>query len=244
MSSSFSLTPTTLRQRSRSDQTSLLPTHAPRETSSSPLKSCGLLVASLLIFGTVGSFAVSSLLTAGGGVVAAAEVATTATANMQQTVQQQAVQQQDARAAAPTRSAPVVAPDNNMKTTGPTRAVGDDPGADAGIPCVDKASRCAEWAKQGECQRNPPFMSRECRASCGHCQATGDDAKPKDDERASASKPSSSPPTRITAQNEQELRCHAWALQGECEKNEQYMLSKCRNACEHHHAAQGKTKGE
>lgn len=28
---------------------------------------------------------------------------------------------------------------------------------------------CYIWAKQGECERNPPFMNKFCKKACGLC---------------------------------------------------------------------------
>ncbi|EOD17055.1 hypothetical protein EMIHUDRAFT_244523 [Emiliania huxleyi CCMP1516] len=42
--------------------------------------------------------------------------------------------------------------------------------AGGGQPCGDDAGEaCAGWAGAGECSRNPGFMERSCRRSCGLC---------------------------------------------------------------------------
>ena len=30
--------------------------------------------------------------------------------------------------------------------------------------------RCEEWKKEGECQRNPTYMLKNCKKSCGVCK--------------------------------------------------------------------------
>lgn len=35
--------------------------------------------------------------------------------------------------------------------------------------CVDDNESCESWAKTGECDRNEPFMTKTCRASCHVC---------------------------------------------------------------------------
>lgn len=35
--------------------------------------------------------------------------------------------------------------------------------------CIDRNSRCAEWADRGECQKNPNYMLVWCRKSCRQC---------------------------------------------------------------------------
>lgn len=39
-------------------------------------------------------------------------------------------------------------------------------GCGEGCPCVDKNPKCATWAKEGQCEANPGYMSAECAASC------------------------------------------------------------------------------
>ena len=36
-------------------------------------------------------------------------------------------------------------------------------------PCVNKEDNCVDWAKKGECTKNPTFMLRSCRRSCTSC---------------------------------------------------------------------------
>jgi len=35
--------------------------------------------------------------------------------------------------------------------------------------CRDEAEACADWAKQGECQKNAGFMNEKCRKACSVC---------------------------------------------------------------------------
>ena len=37
------------------------------------------------------------------------------------------------------------------------------------VACVDSNTRCADWAKGGECTRNPQFRRSSCRQSCDLC---------------------------------------------------------------------------
>jgi hypothetical protein len=39
-------------------------------------------------------------------------------------------------------------------------------GCGTGCPCKDKNPKCPEWAKQGQCEANPGYMSADCAASC------------------------------------------------------------------------------
>jgi hypothetical protein len=43
--------------------------------------------------------------------------------------------------------------------------------ADDGVyGCVDQNENCAEWARQGECQKNEPYMQSSCPKSCNTCE--------------------------------------------------------------------------
>ena len=37
--------------------------------------------------------------------------------------------------------------------------------------CIDSRKECKRWARDGECDANPGFMRKECRASCNECQS-------------------------------------------------------------------------
>ena len=39
--------------------------------------------------------------------------------------------------------------------------------------CRDLHNRCGEWARDGECVVNPPYMRRKCPRSCGLCTHDG-----------------------------------------------------------------------
>lgn len=39
--------------------------------------------------------------------------------------------------------------------------------------CMDLRSRCGEWAREGECVVNAPYMRRKCPRSCGLCTHGG-----------------------------------------------------------------------
>ncbi|XP_021373607.1 peptidase inhibitor 15-like isoform X1 [Mizuhopecten yessoensis] len=39
--------------------------------------------------------------------------------------------------------------------------------------CEDNESLCKTWQTTGECKRNPNYMTRHCRKSCGTCICTG-----------------------------------------------------------------------
>ena len=35
--------------------------------------------------------------------------------------------------------------------------------------CIDGDERCAGWAAEGECKKNPGYMLTTCRSSCHSC---------------------------------------------------------------------------
>ena len=59
---------------------------------------------------------------------------------------------------------------------------------------------CADWAKAGECQKNPAWMLKGCPVACGECE------------------------NKCTDHN---TNCKKWADRGECRKNAPYMDIYC-----------------
>jgi prolyl 4-hydroxylase len=85
--------------------------------------------------------------------------------------------------------------------------------ADVDLTCVDSDESCDQWAKSGECDRNPAFMHRQCRAACHICKS----GKPK--------------PKRVGACEDSNANCATWAAIGECQSNPGYMLQQCPVTC-------------
>ena len=50
-------------------------------------------------------------------------------------------------------------------------------------PCVNRNASCRQWAKLGECGRNPDYMRWHCSQACGLCGGGGghDDERRRDD---------------------------------------------------------------
>ena len=59
---------------------------------------------------------------------------------------------------------------------------------------------CADWAKTGECQKNPAWMLKGCPVACKECKNKCADHNP---------------------------HCDEWADRGECKKNGPYMNIYC-----------------
>ena len=59
---------------------------------------------------------------------------------------------------------------------------------------------CADWAKAGECQKNPAWMLKGCPVACKECKNKCADHNP---------------------------HCDEWADRGECKKNGPYMNIYC-----------------
>lgn len=94
------------------------------------------------------------------------------------------------------------------------------------------SNECPFWAKNGECEKNPTYMTVECRKSCGICTdnagvaqtRTSDFHKVTTDqttrrlEETQTYLQSIKPELKALCKNENEL-CTVWAVAGECEKN-------------------------
>lgn len=191
---------TLLMHRSRSrtsfDSSPILPLSAPPTTSAVDGRACGIVVVSLLLLGGGAGLCMARL---GGGAAAAEPTREASRALGEQPVESVA-----------SAAAPVLAAQS-------------EPAAETAT-CRDTASRCDEWAREGECARNAGFMHSKC---CASCSARG--VPPPPEATLSKARSTSTPP-----HYSQEVRCWSWALHGECEKNSQYMRSKCRDACEKH----------
>jgi hypothetical protein len=71
--------------------------------------------------------------------------------------------------------------------------------------CYDSHSSCHEWAKAGECEKNPNYMLFNCPLACEQCTAGCADLN---------------------------RNCKHWAEEGECEINPGWMLENCPVSCQ------------
>lgn len=123
--------------------------------------------------------------------------------------------------------------------------------------CKDNHSSCKTWADKNECEVNPAYMLLHCAKSCGKCGGIEDNAvkegyndygelqevegskreetlsliqrvnKYMKDEVFTLDKYKS---VRHECKNRHSL-CAFWAVLGECEANENYMLLNCAPSC-------------
>lgn len=185
----------------------LLPISAPPASSSSPFKYAGIALASLLLLGCGAAVTVRNSV-GGASSAAVREVSSHAT-----TVE------------AVGRKLAAVEDPEFLDGAVPAKAVV----APAAAPCQDTAKRCGEWTAQGECQRNPQFMHKECAASCGMCEGGSAVLQQPASALTAMSPPAGN---RTPVVNQQELKCFAWAMAGECQKNPAYMHATCKDACD------------
>lgn len=82
----------------------------------------------------------------------------------------------------------------------------------------DEDNNCPQWAMEGECEKNPPFMLNSCATSC---------ADPKNALANSKKLPAKL--NQIAPDSHAE--CGNWAHTGECEKNPNFMNSGCATSC-------------
>lgn len=94
--------------------------------------------------------------------------------------------------------------------------------------CVDENPLCPLWARSGECENNPGFITI-CRSSCNGCFQTN---------LASGSKSFFSY-HQLFFNNifldpncgDSDPQCNQWAEVGECETNPNFMRSQCKFSC-------------
>ncbi|CEF65087.1 Tyrosinase copper-binding domain and ShKT domain and Uncharacterised domain, di-copper centre-containing protein [Strongyloides ratti] len=76
--------------------------------------------------------------------------------------------------------------------------------------CFNENECCSTWARNGECQRNAPYMNAWCAASCNKCKFNYD----------------------INAEcSDRHMNCGLWSRSGECQKNLLWMTENCRKSC-------------
>jgi len=80
--------------------------------------------------------------------------------------------------------------------------------------CQDANPACAAWSSAGECDRNPEFMTDQCRRSCKAC---GEGATEVD--------------VSLCRDIGSEHDCQYWSTMGECEANPSFMRTQCPKAC-------------
>jgi len=72
------------------------------------------------------------------------------------------------------------------------------------LACRDTHKWCADWAKAGECKKNPAWMLKGCPVACKECK------------------------NKCADHN---ANCDEWADRGECKKNAAYMDVYCAKSC-------------
>ena len=104
--------------------------------------------------------------------------------------------------------------------------------------CVDTRRECGQWARAGECARNPHFMQSECCETC--TPAAGKEPTSPAQLRAVRPEPKPEPTPQPSLQShppviapcaDQSIRCTEWTHAGECTANPTFMLSTCRKSC-------------
>ena len=108
-------------------------------------------------------------------------------------------------------------PPKKKKTKKPSTEPLKTAAQQAAIADVDSDPSCPNWALDGECQKNPAFMSSTCAKSCA-----GKLPKQfKDDELANL----------LDDVVDLEPHCATWAAQGECANNPTFMAASCARSC-------------
>jgi ShK domain-like len=82
----------------------------------------------------------------------------------------------------------------------------------------DKHERCSSWKEDGECLKNPKYMTIHCAASCEKEKQESD----YDDNESDETKPGCVDKHKF---------CPIWASKGECEENEINMKRFCAKSC-------------
>ena len=117
-------------------------------------------------------------------------------------------QRQPTPPAKPTPSPPKPKPPPKPESAAPPKPAATTTAATRGT-CVDNDSRCAAWAKAGQCSQ-AGFMMVTCAKACNAPSCAPDASEAGCDDDA---------------------RCVRWAQSGECQKNVGFMEKTCRKSC-------------
>mmetsp|Transcript_55854 Transcript_55854/g.133852 ORF Transcript_55854/g.133852 Transcript_55854/m.133852 type:complete len:249 (-) Transcript_55854:83-829(-) len=104
--------------------------------------------------------------------------------------------------------------------------------------CADNKRECGQWARAGECVRNPQFMQPECCETCTRAPQLSPQLSPAQlREIRPAAQPTPPQPSQqshlpvIAPCADQSTRCTEWTHAGECTANPAFMHSTCRKSC-------------
>ena len=86
----------------------------------------------------------------------------------------------------------------------------------------DSDSACAQWAKDGECEKNQPYMHDACATSCGLCLPPSSAAAAQQQQQRRRWR---------GCQDDEDYACSARAARGECDSNKGEMLMRCQQSC-------------
>jgi hypothetical protein len=118
----------------------------------------------------------------------------------------------------------------------------------AGDDCEDRHDSCVQWARSGECKKNPRYMLDSCRLSCNSCLDlhVGETQHVPDDDltmreaifnklhetRQYIYQTVSSQFGMFHKCENQHPMCTYWAVQGDCARNAGFMEVSCPAACQ------------
>jgi ShK domain-like len=121
----------------------------------------------------------------------------------------------------------------------------DDDDDNYGLMCNDAHESCLTWSQEGECQRNPRYMTLNCRKSCntcvdGHGGITQIAPEPALREHVMKRLLQTAKYVRdLSSRNIQTLKtchnidpmCTYWAVKGRCESHVSDMKKTCPATC-------------
>jgi hypothetical protein len=91
--------------------------------------------------------------------------------------------------------------------------------------CADnQSSSCGKWAENGECDKNPKWMVKNCMRSCCDTCKTLDNGCP-------ATKTFKDGTNLCKNTHDDDKECTDWAKKGECTKNPKWMMANCQVDC-------------
>ncbi|KAE9546288.1 hypothetical protein FO519_010500, partial [Halicephalobus sp. NKZ332] len=109
------------------------------------------------------------------------------------------------------------------------------PAFDFKSECSDHHPNCTVWSNNGECTKNPYWMSENCRKSCNKCSLTRTQSCGRGGSLRQRKKPAQPAvrPAKCSSPGcyDENICCQFWSTQGYCTKNPFWMGCNCKVSC-------------
>jgi len=125
----------------------------------------------------------------------------------------------------------------------------EDPSPQELRQCLNTNRECSNWARQGECKKNPQYMLTQCRQACDSCVhlhtlggASAHQIVTEPNQERDVLQRIYEAQMHVIRQSHRDVRvltqcinkhdmCAQWSVQGECTSNPNFMQTECAPSC-------------